>query len=679
MVQPTLIISFPSARFLVEPLYAIWEKRLGPKALALEKALPQAWRKEFWRLLSQSRLQALHARGFPPDPAPTLVVLASPLDGELEDTLSDLEAFFLGAGSQGIEARLHLVLLLRNLEDFRAAGRFPPDPSHPLPSRVWPLSLWNRRGRYLAREEYLQVWVQHFVEALLHTKAPLQPTQGRDWMGLGIARMERTQPQAHDLIPELWEAIKGAGGDYSPTFTLPQPPKTSSEARYPPKPERQDCLHYPEWQGPLWEKALQALAQKEETALEEALLSLENPIRFSGVDEALCKGPKALEATLAVLQGVRAELQTRRHAVLAELDEGLGLRGQRARYRRLKARKDRGKPDNTEDFNRLEALFQKLDESLGDGCPEVLLEKDGEARALQDELNRLKAELEEGQKAWNELEVAPPPSRPQRLWGLFPLRSTATEPPTSRKRLCDEAWSLLEEAHKLHTAYAAKLEKCRRICLEVSYLNALLPALDEEERRLQETLERIQSFSPRAPSRANNPLVVRLAGPRPPRSAYRQEAARLLQDGILEHLWYGDDQEALEEALLEGAEHLLAHIPPPEPLNPSSEAWVRLVEAATPQIPVRTWPEHRAYAYVLGSAQGQRWGEPYAEEPGREGEVVLFRLLYPLSAEDLWREGVEPFFEEGEAPSQGGPDRMGEPRDSLRPNSLLDELQELLG
>lgn len=94
---------------------------------------------------------------------------------------------------------------------------------------------------------------------------------------------------------------------------------------------------------------------------------------------------------------------------------------------------------------------------------------------------------------------------------------------------------------------------------------------------------------------------------------------------------------------------------------------------------MRTWPEHRAYAYVLGSAQGARWGEAYAEEPGREGEVVLFRLVYPLVPEDLWREGAEPFFEEGELSPQGAPAPAGQPRDSLRPNTLLDELQGLLG
>lgn len=678
MVHPTLLLAFPSARSLVEPLYPVWEKRLGPSGLALEKAQPPAWREGLGRLLNQGRLLALRARGLPPDPAPTLVVLGSPLEGALEETLADLEAFFLGTGSQGLEARLHLVLLLRDPQEFQAAGRFPPNPRHPLPSRVWPLALWNRRGGRLAREEYLQVWVQHFVEALLHTNTPLQPDQGRDWMGLGIARMERTQPQAPDLVPGLWEAIKEAGEGYSAPLQLPQPPRASAEPRYPPKPERQDCLRYPEWRGPLWEQAQKALAQEEEAALEEALLSLENPIRFAGVKEALFKGPRALQATLTALQGARAELQNRLHATLAELDEGLGFRGQRARYRRLKARKDRGRPVDQEEFDRLEALFQELDGALADGRLEVLLEKDGEARALREKLERLKVELEEGQQAWNKQEAAaPPPPRPRGLWGFFSRRPTTPETPSARKRLCDEAWSILGEAHELHAAYAARLEKYRRIYREVGYLNALLPALAEEEGQLQETLERIQSFSPEAPSRSHNPLVVRLTGPRPPRSAYRQEAERLLQEGILEHLWYGDDLEALEEELLEGAERLLAHTPPPGPLNPSPEAWALLVEAATPQVPVRTWPEHRAYAYVLGSAQGARWGEAYAEEPGREGEVVLFRLLYPLAPEDLWQEGAEPFFEEGELSPQEAP--AGQPRDSLRPNTLLDELQGLLG
>jgi hypothetical protein len=679
MVHPTLLLFFPSARSLLEPLYPVWEKRLGSKALALEKAQPQAWREGLGRLLNQNRLLALRARGFPPDPAPTLVVLGSPLDEALEETLADLEAFFLGAGSQGLEARLHLVLLLRDPQEFQAAGRFPPNPAHPLPSRVWPLALWNRRGGRLAREEYLQVWVQHFVEALIHTRAPLQPTQGRDWMGLGVARIERAQPQAQDLVPGLWEAIQGAGEGHPGAFQLPPPPQTP-KAQYPPKPERQDCFRYPEWRGSSWEQALAEQARKEEAALEEALLSLENPIRFASVSEALFKGPKALQAVLTGLRETQGELQKRLQEALAEMDEALGFRGQRARYRRLKARQERGRPVDEEEFDRLEALFQELDGALGEGRLEVLLERDGEARALREELERLKAELEEGQKEWDRQEAAASSqSQPRGFRWFFPRRPTTPETPSARKQLCDAAWSILGEAHERYVAYAARLEKYRRIYREVGYLNALLPALAEEERQLQETLERIQSFSPRAPSRTHNPLVVRLPGPRPPRFAYHQEAARLLQEGILEHLWYGDDLEALEEELLEGAERLLAHTPPPEPLNPPPETWALLVEAATPQVPVRTWPEHRAYAYVLGSAQGRRWGEAYAEEPGREGEVVLFRLLYPLAPADLWREGAGAFSEEGELSLQEAPAQAGQPRDSLRPNPLLDELQGLLG
>ncbi len=681
MVHPTLLLPFPSARSLVEPLYPVWEKRLGPRAPALEKALPQAWREGLWRLLDQTRLLALRKRGFPPDPALTVVLLASPLEEDLEATLDALEGFFLGGESRGIEARLHLVLLLRTPEEFQAAARFPPLPDHPLPSRVWPLALWNRRGARLPREEHLRTWVQHFVEALLLTQAPLQPARGRDWMGLGLARMERAYPEAQELVPGLWEAIKEAGQGEPPPFCLPDAPKPLPPPQYPSKPEREDCLTYPEWRGPKWEEAFRMRAQEEQAALDEALLPLESAVRFPCVEEALTQGPKALEALLRALREVQVEVRAKQDQLLEELDEGLGLKGQRIHFKRLKARKDRGRPVDPEEFAALEALFAELEAALEEGDLEALLGRDGEARAIQKKLAELEKELEEGREVWRTQVETPPPPKPQGFWARLRERFFPRPVPSSRsslrKRLCDEAWATLGEAHDLHAAYAAKRERYGRIRQEYVFLKALLLALAEEEARIQEGLERIQRFTPKAPFRPANPLVVQLPGPRPPRSAYRQEAQRLLEEGILDYLWSMEDPEALEEELLEGARRLLAFTPPPGLLNPSPEAWALLVEAATPQVPLRTWPEHRAYAYVLGEAQGMRWGEPYGEEPWREGEVVLLRLVYPLVPEDLWREGAEPLAEEEPVPSEGFFQRAPM-KDDLRPNPLLDEVLGLL-
>lgn len=674
MVHPTLLLPFQSARGLVEPLYGVWGKRLGPQAKALEKALPEGWQEGLWRLLDQNRLLALRRQGFPPDPALTVVLLSSPLDEDLEEVLGALEAFFLGGESRGVEARLHLVLLLRTPEEFQAAARFPPDPNHPLPSRVWPLALWNRRGAHLPREEHLQTWIQHFVEALLLTQAPLQPARGRDWVGLGIASMIRAQPQAQELVPELWKAILGSGEGEPTPFCLPSPPRPSPKPRYPSRPERKDCLTYPEWQGPHWEEACRQWRSEEEAALEEALLPLESPSRFPCVEEALMRGPKALEAILSALQEAQRAVQEKLDRILEDLDEGLGLTGERARFRRLKARKERGQAVDPEEFARLEALFQELDAALGEGRLEVLLARDREARGLEEALDQLERELAEGREAW-EAQMEPSPSpKPQGFWArlrdrFFP-RPVPVSAPSLRKRLCDQAWSILQEAHDRHAAYAAKLERYAQIRKDFVFVRALLLALAEEEARIREGLERIQGFVPKTPPRPTNPLVVQLPGPKPPLAAYRQEARRLLEEGILELLWDGEDPRALEEMLLEGARRLVAHAPPPGPLNPSPEAWTLLVEAAIPQVPVRTWPEHRAYAYVLGNAQGMRWGEPYGEEPWREGEVVLLRMLYPLVPEDLWQEG------EGSLPEEGEPAGPGDDssKDEIRPNNLLDEV-----
>ncbi|WP_448376980.1 hypothetical protein, partial [Fervidobacterium sp.] len=177
--------------------------------MALEVVGPKEVERGLVALLSQGRQLELKRKGLEPDPALTLVVLA---EAEREGLLDFLDA--LRGESQrgpwaGMELRLHLVLFLFGPEGLEVLKALPPDPGFQPPTRVWPVSRWGRNGLYLPREEHLSVWVQHFVEALVASRAPLQPEKGLDWVGLGIARLELERPSPGALVPLLWEAVKG--------------------------------------------------------------------------------------------------------------------------------------------------------------------------------------------------------------------------------------------------------------------------------------------------------------------------------------------------------------------------------------------------------------------------------------------------------------------------------------
>ncbi|MGC8905252.1 MAG: hypothetical protein ACP5OL_09065, partial [Thermus sp.] len=195
MVHPTLLVAFPGlAETLVRAAKPLWTARLGPRALALEAVGPKEAERGLVALLSQGRQLELKRRGLEPDPALTLVVLAEAEREGLLEFLDDLRAKSQRGPWAGMELRLHLVLFLLGPEGLEALKALPPDPGLEPPTRVWPVSRWGRNGLYLPREEHLSVWVQHFVEALVASRAPLQPEKGLDWVGLGIARLELERP-----------------------------------------------------------------------------------------------------------------------------------------------------------------------------------------------------------------------------------------------------------------------------------------------------------------------------------------------------------------------------------------------------------------------------------------------------------------------------------------------------
>ena len=109
MVHPTLLLAFPSARSLVEPLYPVWEKRLGPSGMALEKAQPPAWREGLGREAAE-----------PVSAVATLLQLRQALANDLDTPvmLATLDAALdQGVDDPGLIADAALALLGVHLRD----------------------------------------------------------------------------------------------------------------------------------------------------------------------------------------------------------------------------------------------------------------------------------------------------------------------------------------------------------------------------------------------------------------------------------------------------------------------------------------------------------------------------------------------------------------------------------
>jgi len=687
MVHPTLLVAFPGlAETLVRAARPLWAERLGPRALALEVVGPKDVARGLVALLFQGRQLGLKRKGLEPDPALTLVVLA---EAEREGLLDFLDA--LREESQrgpwaGMELRLHLVLFLLGPEGLEVLKALPPDPGFQPPTRVWPVSRWGRNGLYLPREEHLSVWVQHFVEALVASRAPLQPEKGLDWVGLGIARLELERPSPGALVPLLWEAVKGVR--IGPTPALPPPPSRRFAPGPPPKPpERKSCTEHPGWDAHLspWKAYLKEEVLRAAQAGEEALFALDTPTPYALGRQALLVGLPALTEALARLEAAAKAAEEERKGLLELLDRAAGVAEKRARLRRLRSRRGRPEREDLEEEARaLERELEPVDQAIGEGDAAFFLRGDPEAREAEARLAELAHRFQENEKRWkSELEDRPPPPAPsweRRLRGIL-VRLRLARPqadlPTeeTRKTLCDRAWKLL------HEAWAEEEKRTRRylhyeaILHRFTLLTEYLKALSRERERALRVKALAEAFAPTSQAPEENPLVVRIPKPTLPGHPRLQEAARLLvKEGALEALWDGDPQ-GLEGRLWETAERLAAELSDVQLSRPQEELWSTLVAAAAPRVLARHWPEHRQYAYVLGKTPGMRWGEVYDQENWLPGESVLLRLVFPLAPDHLLEDTVRPAQEATKEPPEGQePPPASQEEAVRRENPLLDEL-----
>lgn len=687
MVHSTLLVAFPGlAETLARAAKPLWTARLGPRALALEVVGPKDVERGLVALLSQGRQLELKRRGLEPDPALALVVLA---EAEQEGLLGFLDA--LRAESRrgpwaGMELRLHLVLFLLGPEGLEALKALPPDPGLQPPTRVWPVSRWGRNGLYLPREEHLSVWVQHFVEALVASRAPLQPEKGLDWVGLGIARLELERPSPEALVPPLWETLKGLS--LGPGPVLPPPPSRRFAPASPPAPpERKSCTEHPEWEAHLsrWE-----VYRKEETlraaqAGEEALFALEAPTPYALGRQALLAGLPALPETLARLDAAARAAEEERRGLLELLDRAAGVAEKRARLHRLRSRRGRlEREDLEEEARALERELEPVDQAIGEGHAAFFLRGDPEAREAEERLAELAQRFQENERRWkSELEDRPPPPAPawKRWLGGILVRLRLARPEAkpaaeeTRKILCDRAWKLLNEAWAEEEKRTQRYFHYEGILHRFTLLTEYLKALSRERERALRAKGLAEAFAPTPQHPEENPLVVRIPKPILPGHPRLQEAALLLvREGALEALWDGDLQ-GLEGRLRETAKRLAAELSDVQLPKLQEELWSTLVAAAAPRVLARHWPEHRQYAYVLGQAPRTRWGEAYDQEDWLPGESVLLRLVFPLAPEHLLEDTVRPAQEAPQEPLEGEEPPASPKEEAVRrENPLLDEL-----
>jgi len=684
MIHPTVLVAFPGlAEALVRVAEPLWQERLGPKALALEVARPDSLDGALVSLLAQPRQLELRRKGYDPDPALTLAVIASGDEAGLPGFVEKLEQKISNGPWAGMELRLHLVLFLREPENL---AHFPPNPDHHPPTRVWPVSRWARNGLYLPKEEHLAVWVQHFVEALVASQAPLQPEKGRDWVGLGIARLEMEQPNPQTLVPILWEAIRQVELGVPPE--VPPPPPWAFQPTPPPaRPERTSCDAHPNWSNPNWDRYRQEQRAAASLAVEQALLPLESPAPYELGRQALLLGLPALPKSLNGLKKAIQRAEDERATLLETLDKTAGVAEKRARLNRLRARIQRGglggREDLQQEIRTLQKALEPVDQALEEGNVAFFLQHDPEAQQASRELATLEEWFQNNRERWEkEVDNPPPPSnRPKQWTQWFTNRLRPATPPESgsemasiRKRLCGNAWHLLQEAHPQQERLTQRHLFFGEVLDRFAMVNRYLEALKREQERAKRALTLAKGFVPSRVHPEDNPLVVRIPQHVPSTHPKVRAAAHyLVKEGALEAFW-DNDLKGFENRLWEVARWLAKRLGPVQLSTPDELLWSTLVVAGAPRVLVHNWPEHRQYAYVLGPNPKARWGEAYDQESWLPGEGILFRMVFPLTPEQFL-EGTTPLTPEshGEETPPTSPAPRGE-EVLIRHNPLLDEI-----
>ena len=686
-MHPTLLLTLSDTwRPLVGDLETKWKERLGLKAHCLEihDASVQDLSLGVRGILDYTRVRKLEEHGYTVVPALNLVLLAEANDPQLREITHSI-VDFLSTQGHGLDTRLHIVLLWPEKDDPAHLDYLAPAPDAPVPTRVWPLCRWTKRGMWLSTQDSFRTWLQYFVEILLLKDSPLNPPLGRQWAGLGIAKIEWGQPDPCHYLIQLWQAVLrlDLGSAHPPLkLALPDLPSVS-----PPKnPEDRNPDESPRWQEEDWKEYRQTLQERASATMASFLNNLEDWLSLHFLQRPLREGLPQLQETIRVLKEKDEELQEQQTALLEELERLLGLEGIRARKQLLDKQRERGHPINAEELRVLSERLEPFDKALETGSIDFFLDRDSEFQEAKDELKKLEEAFDQTLANCQEAASAKMAQPPSSVWArilrqikqiLLFNRSSANQ--ASANLPCERAWRILERAYRKHEVIADRHHQYLSLWMKLDLLGSIRLLIREYVRRASETLSFASSLKIEG-CPGEEPQVFRYIPAREvPPPLLEEEAHRLVKKGILDFV-AAKDIEGLQISLLEGAERLVNKLKHADPgtISIPDDEWGIVMNAAAPLVPTINWPEHQHYTYVLGSASPNRWTEPLiTDRDWKPGETLVLRLVYPLLPEHILQiHNVDWQVQPQSSPVPSPPPVSKDEEGVMRVNSLIDEILE---
>ena len=702
---------------LVARLLPRWSQRLRVASRVLEfaKGPPSVgWAHAIRTLLQEQRIGELVREGFQVAPTIDVVWLAQSHAPELEAELEDLESQRDGPLFSGREVRIHVLLLLPSVfpigqgEPARAQAnieRLRPDRAAYPPLRVWPISLRNRADLHLRDANELAPLVQHFVEALICTDLPVQPTLGRDWAGVGLCRMAVARPARESVAARLASVLikKSLAPVVVPSLpACPVHPASIQAVDPPPRPERRSCHELPEWKvANPWQEFRESVREQYRRSVAQTVSHTERLLGNEAVEHALQSGVPAVRALRKRLEQELQTAQAQLNEATAPFDAAFQVQGLRAYLESIREAANR---DDSTLLGWGREQIENVDRALESCDIEAFLQRDPEAQEAEEKIQEAQSHFRRIDQEWKRT-LAPPEDAQQpaaagqrgtlRRWfdrgakwvwetlrDLFlpPTVAENDEDAERRKQLCERAWKQVQSAYDAGSKVTDRstywLERWAEFRLRRAYRDALVRAIERCE-----TTERLAKQLREAAVRRQSPgltLQFHVSEPTLQR-ALHEGAENLIRDGALRAL-NKDQLPSLKRRIAQEAGRLAAQVktaPLSELVDPDS--WRAALEIAAPRAMIAHRPDQLAFTCVIGHASpppglGVQYQLPHWLT--EDTEALVFRFVCPVLPEDLLPEEpridgirVEPLMPRT---AVGGEASIRQ-RDSLRPNPLLEQ------
>ncbi|GGM16640.1 hypothetical protein [Deinococcus aerophilus] len=646
MLHPTLLTAFPgTAQQLLPDLQAHWKTRPGPLLAALEvSAHPEDLTAALIRLLAQDRQLQLRRQGHRTDSAVTLVWLADAHDPGVGAAVQKLRGLLQHAEWAGLEVRLHLLLFLPDVarpdphgwEQARAQLlELREDPDATPVTRVWPLSLRNRADLYLRAAQDLLPLLAHFVELCVHSGDVLNPAvpSGRDWAGLGLARMQLRGAPISEIAGQLWQLLREEQ-------LGPLPP-------LPPAPEALQAVvdSVPPGQGhhadPWAQAAMQALRPAREQ-LERQLSQLDSLLPWEYGREALLRGlPHLQEAHVRLRAAVKRSGEAL-DAAVAPFDDVAGVGGKRARLRRINARLNVGRSVDEHELDRLNDALAPVDDALGEHNAQAFLDMEREVAERRSRVQRWSDQLSELREELAALPEPPPAPPPGCVGGLLRLLRRVPPPPEppqvlQRRTLERRVTALYADLQREHAQLTARRLRWDNQLMVYRLALAYHEAVRHESERADQALAHLQALTAETARTENDqPLVITATREQHiPPEALREEARALLRQGLGELFW-DDDVDEARSRVRDAGLRLREEHRSPQLHDLDENLWATALLAAAPRVVSRSTPSQQLTFTLLGAVNPVPLASHYtAHDTWFPDETLLVQMLWPLHPDQL--------------------------------------------